>query len=202
MTSRTGRRAGRAGKASRQEAFTLIELILVMAILLITASLSAPSLSRFFRGRGIESEAGRFLSLTRYAQSRAASEGVPMLLWVDERNRSYGLQSEGSTADSDPKAVAYELGKDLEVETVRVETPLPGGRGTTSTGAARSRAELARQAATVVPTLRFKPDGSIGETSPQIIVIRHADEREMVIAQARNRLSYGLQTNSTLRLRR
>ena len=75
-------------------AFTLVELILVMAILTVTISLVVPSLSRFFGGRSLDSEVQRFLALTRYGQSRAVSEGMPMMLWVDEKNSLYGLQSE------------------------------------------------------------------------------------------------------------
>ncbi|MCX6930914.1 MAG: prepilin-type N-terminal cleavage/methylation domain-containing protein, partial [Verrucomicrobia bacterium] len=63
-------------------AFTLIELILVMALLTIVISLTAPSLSKFFRGRTLDSEARRLLALTRSGQSRAVSEGMPMDLWV------------------------------------------------------------------------------------------------------------------------
>jgi type II secretory pathway pseudopilin PulG len=46
-------------------------LLLVLALLAIVMSFAAPSLSAFFRGRTIESEARRLLSLTRYGQSRA-----------------------------------------------------------------------------------------------------------------------------------
>src|SRR2546421_9923316 len=85
-------------------AFTLIELILVMAMLLIVLAVSAPALSNFFRGRTLDSEARRFLSLTRYGQSRAVSEGGPMVLWIDAKNGTYGLQEEASYAQADPRA--------------------------------------------------------------------------------------------------
>ena len=54
-----------------------------MALLTMVISLTAPSLSRFFRGRTLDSEARRLLALTRSGQSRAVSEGMPMDLWVD-----------------------------------------------------------------------------------------------------------------------
>src|SRR6266516_1572443 len=73
-------------------AFTLIELIVVMAMLMIVLAVAAPSLSNFFRGRTLDSEARRFVSLTRYGQSRAVSDGVPMLLWIDTRQRAYGWE--------------------------------------------------------------------------------------------------------------
>src|SRR5215831_89969 len=60
-----------------QDAFTLIELILVMAILTVAVAITAPALSNFFHGRSLDSEARRLLSLTRQGQSRAVSEGLP-----------------------------------------------------------------------------------------------------------------------------
>src|SRR5437763_11469882 len=67
---------------SGRRAFTLIELILVMALMSIVIALIAPSLSNFFRSRTLDSEARRFVSLTRYVQSRAVSEGIPMMVWI------------------------------------------------------------------------------------------------------------------------
>src|SRR5437867_13133540 len=78
----------------RRDGFTLIELILVMALLAIVMAFSAPALTSFFRGRTLDSEARRFMALTRYGQSRAISEGVPMMLWIDTRRGTYGLQEE------------------------------------------------------------------------------------------------------------
>ena len=67
----TGNKAIRRSAELRSAGFTLIELILVMAMLLIVLSLTAPSLAVFFRGRALDSEARRFMTLTHYGQSRA-----------------------------------------------------------------------------------------------------------------------------------
>src|SRR5580692_1771851 len=74
-------------------AFTLVELVLVITIMTILIALVFPSLKGFFRGRNLDNEARRFLSLTRYGQSRAISEGVPVELWINPRQGSYGLQA-------------------------------------------------------------------------------------------------------------
>src|SRR6516162_6663029 len=66
-------------------AFTLIELILVLALLVIITSIAAPTMSRFIRGRALDSEAQRMMALMHAAQSRAVSEGAPMMLWLDEK---------------------------------------------------------------------------------------------------------------------
>src|ERR1035437_9191760 len=98
--------------------FTLIELILVMALLTIVISLTAPKLSRFFHGRTLDSEARRLLALTRSGQSRAVSEGVPMDLWVDAAQGTFGLEAEPSYDTSDPKAVDFALDSGLQLEVV------------------------------------------------------------------------------------
>src|ERR1700704_2983443 len=91
LTNRSPRAARRGMRA-----FTLIELILVMTILAIAVSFTAPALANFFRGRSIEYEARRLLALTRHGQSRAVSEGLPMELWVDSSKGAYGLEAEPS----------------------------------------------------------------------------------------------------------
>src|SRR5215471_2243590 len=72
-------------------AFTLIELILVMAIVVVAISITAPKLANFFRGRTLDSEARRLLALTHSGQSRAVSEGIPTRLQFDISNHSYRL---------------------------------------------------------------------------------------------------------------
>src|SRR2546429_2845051 len=85
------------------QAFTLIELMLVMAVLTIAVCIAAPALSHFFRGRSLESQARMLVALTRHAQSRAASEGLPMELWVDSQKSQVGLEAEPSYDQVDPK---------------------------------------------------------------------------------------------------
>src|SRR6266436_3541221 len=105
---------------ANSSAFTLIELILVMAILTIAVSITAPTLGHFFSGRALDSEARRLLALTHNGQSRAVSEGFPMELWVDARERTYGLEAEFSTGtggnDRDTKAEDFTLDRDVKIE--------------------------------------------------------------------------------------
>src|ERR1022692_651444 len=58
-------------------AFTLIELILVLALLGIITSMVAPAMSNFVRGRALDSEARRVFALIHAGQTRAVSEGMP-----------------------------------------------------------------------------------------------------------------------------
>jgi type IV fimbrial biogenesis protein FimT len=168
-------------------AFTLIELIIVMALLLIVIGVAFPSLKNFFKGRTLDSEARRFLSLTRYGQSRAISEGVPMVLWIDVRERTYGLQAQAAYLPNDTKAIEYDLDEDLQIE---VSTPPATALLIPRNGTA--------QAAGSLPAIRFTPDGFIGETSPETIQIREGQDRQnpaIWITQNATRLNYEIQSS-------
>jgi type II secretion system protein H len=176
-TCRPAADAGRAG-------FTLIELILVMALLLTVLAIAAPALARFFRGRELDVEARRFVALTRHAQARAIHEGTPMLLWLDLRERRYGLEAESSYLDVDPQATTFTLADTVELE---LDTPAADNRppAMASTGADR------------VPVLiRFRPDGRLDEYSPEWIRLRQGDTDALWIGLNRNRLYYEITTNN------
>src|SRR5476651_1683215 len=68
-----------------RHAFTLVELILVMALLVVAISLVAPRMSSFIRSRALASEARRLVALAHAGQDRAVSEGMPIMLWIDEK---------------------------------------------------------------------------------------------------------------------
>ncbi len=194
MTLQTGSSPINVSNVKLRDAvgFTLIELILVMALLVIVLSVTAPSLSRFFRGRALDSEAKRFLAMTRYGQSRAVSDGVPVVLWIDAKEPAYGLHLDSSYVDRDLKEVQFTLAKDVQVEVVqsnesRREATLWKGNG--GFGAA-------------LPKIRFTPDGFISSSSPERIVFRQADAGEIWIGPSLNHLNYEIQTNQFARVLR
>lgn len=160
-------------------------------MLLIVLAVSAPSLSNFFRGRTLDSEARRFVSLTRYGQSRAVSEGLPMVLWIDLKQRTYGLKQEAGYTDEDAKAVEFTMGKDLSVGVA----DLPDH--STSFGQGRT----AQRTDPNVPMLRFQPDGFVGESSLRSVVIHEEKNgartgESIWITQSRTRLNYEIHTNA------
>ncbi|MEO7675628.1 MAG: GspH/FimT family pseudopilin [Verrucomicrobiota bacterium] len=167
--------------------FTLVELMLVMALLTIVLAVAFPSLKNFFRGRNLDSEAHRFLSLTRYGQSRAVSEGVPMLLWIDAQNGRYGLQTQTGYADNnnDSKAVEFTIDDKLKLE-ILASQPSPMLRSNLWTqNSATPGTSLA---------IRFLPDGFIGETSPVNILFRESDNSTISIRQSTNHLKYEIES--------
>ena len=177
---------------SGTRAFTLIELLLVMSVLLIVLAVSFPSLRGFFRGRNLDSEARRFLSLTRYAQNRAVSEGYPMVLWVDANRGTYGMQAQTGYLDEDDKSVEYKLDETLKFEITR--PMLARTSATQRNGTAAVAGNL--------PAIRFTPDGFFTDSSPEQIVIRQDDKDEVVFAKSENRLSYEIQTGNRQVVRR
>jgi len=163
-----------------------------MAMLLIVLGVAFPSLQHFFRGRNLDSEARRFLSLTHYGQSRAVSEGVPMNLWIDARDRSYGLQAAAGYTDTDSKAVAFALDKDLQLE---VSMPAVAA-------SALQRSRMATGAGGTLPMIRFSPDGSISDPSPERILIRQGREDAIGMVPSANRLRYEIEANDSPYVRR
>ena len=161
-----------------------------MAIVVIAVGIIGVRLSTFFRGRLLNEEARRLLSLTQYAQSRAVSEGMPTILWIDETGRRYGLQTQPGYLDHDEKAVTYELGKDLEIEVDRLFGP-----------AVQRNQSFVQGLPESVRRIRFEPGGSIALNNPETIVIRDAERRSVLITPDHNRMNYAIQTNNILAFR-
>ena len=174
MTSRVGTRENRSIRPRRRDALTLIELIVVMALLAIVIAIGAPRLARFFHGQTVAEEGQRLLALTRYGQSRAASEGLPMILWMNPANGTYGLRVQdgfsagGVTAPAGTgKDVSYRLGDGLRFQFEQgVAMPTQGA------------------------SILFAPDGSIEESSLHRVVIVQDDGDWSAIAESPNQLNY------------
>jgi type II secretion system protein H len=131
-------------------AFTLVELILVLALLVIATSLAAPALSNFVRGRALDSEARRLAALMHAGQSRAVSEGAVMMLWIDEKTGDYGLEAETSGQNGDAKAEKLTVDSTLQIEVQNL------GTGTPVTFKN-------------LPAIKFSADGTVDEDSPQLL---------------------------------
>lgn len=160
-------------------AFTLIELIFVMLLLAVAASLIAPRMSSFFRGRALNFEARRLLSLTHYAQSRAVGEGVPVLLWVNTQTGRYGIDAQGAHANAEDRVVAYTIDPSLTLS-----VPIAGAEPVSELDDEKLGAPEG------LPIVRFNPDGFIDEVSVTKIVIRLDPELALEVGQKPNRLGY------------
>jgi type II secretion system protein H len=192
MISATGNSRPSSEPDGSPSGFTLVELVLVMALLTVGLAYTAPSLSRFFRGRNLDSEARRFLALTRYGQSRAVSEGVPMLLWMNTKLGTYGLGAQVEYADRDRRAAEYAVAEGLEMA---VQMPILELQ--------TNFWNLTPQFKPNQPAICFLPDGFMSETSANTIQIRQVKNNDAVwIVQTTNRLAYEIQVQPPLPYRR
>ena len=152
-------------------AFTLIELILVLALLVIITSMAAPAMSNFIRGQALGSESRRGMALMHAGQSRAVSEGLPMVLWVNEKQGAYGLQAEATGQGGDPRAENLSLDEHLQITVVNT-----GSGGTTKFGG--------------LPAIRFLPDGTVDENSPQTLRLMDAGGHALWLIESRDHNGY------------
>jgi type II secretion system protein H len=183
-----------SGRPSARRAFTLIELILVLVLLATILAITAPSLSKFFRGRSLDSEAKRFLALTRLAQSRAVSEGVPMVVWLQTEQRSYGLNADKSFVEEDEQAEQFALDSALQMEVLRFS----GSMTASQTNQFRNE----KSDTGSLHTLRFNPDGFVSLTSAEAVVFRQGEAEELWVAQSRNRMNYEIYASKPTTARR
>ena len=72
--------------------FTLIELIMVMVIMLVLASLVTPGLSRFGKHRAVLEEARRLITVSAWAGKEAPARGIFLELVLDDKSNSYQLR--------------------------------------------------------------------------------------------------------------
>lgn len=155
MTLETGKHNQR--NKPRSCAFTLIELVLVMALLVVAVCMVAPRMSDFVRGRALDSEARRLLALTDAGQSRAVSEGMPMVLWFNQKQNACGLQEETPPKGGDLKAENVAISDSVQIAPVT-----KGSLGATTFNS--------------LPAIRFLPDGTIDENSPQKLQLTEGRE--------------------------
>ena len=176
-TRKPSRRAG---------GFTLVELIVVMVLLLIVASMVAPRMSSLFRGRALSSEARRMLSLINYAQSRAVATGAPVLLWIDSTRSTYGMEVQASHAGGDDRTIVYTAEPSLTLETPLARDQPASELGDESLGLPEN-----------LPAIRFNPDGFFDEVSVPKIVIRQGEDGALEIIPTANRLGYEIRPATT-----
>ncbi len=197
MTLATGRPNNVPGRiASRRRAFSLIEMILVMALLVVAVSMVSPRLSGFIRGRALESEARRVLALTHAARSRAISESLPVLLWLNSATGRYGIERETPGQKGDPLSQEFAVDENLRVTFDQAQRLI----GQTLTGTRTTRllpgVSSSQRPATArtEPSIRLLPDGTIDEDSPNAIRIEDSDGSVLWLVEGSDRRHYEIRT--------
>lgn len=151
----------------RARGFTLVELIIVMALLAVAAALAVPSLARSLRERNLDGEAARFLALTEYARDEAVSQGIPMVVWVDVKQGRWGAgPKEGFDGDA-ARAREFALGPDVSCTIDKAAAT--GG---------------------VAYAVEFAPDGSPDVSSVETLELSDRFGSVLSIARTEDRWSY------------
>jgi prepilin-type N-terminal cleavage/methylation domain-containing protein len=167
---------GKHNKPRNRCAFTLIELVLVMALLVVAVCMVAPRLTDFVRGRAIDSEARRLLALTDAGESRAVSEGMPMVLWFNEKQNTCGLEAETPPKGGDTKA------EDISISDSVTITPINKGAATATTF-------------NHLPAIRFLPDGTVDEGSPGTVQLTEGNDALWML-ELQNHTGYEISDSS------
>jgi type II secretion system protein H len=174
MTLATGRQNDRRNR----RAFTLVELILVMVLLVVAVSIVAPRMSGFVRGRALDSEARRLLATMHAGSERAVSEGMPMVLWLDEKQNGYGLEEETPAQAGDTQAEKFSSDENVQIAV------LNAGASTTTFKN--------------LPAIRFLADGSVDENSPQTVQLKSSAGDALWLLESADRRGYEISNSDKL----
>jgi Tfp pilus assembly protein FimT len=153
-------------------------MILVMVLLVVAVSLVAPKMAGFTRGRALDSEARRLFALMHAAEDRAISEGMPMMLWLDEKNNQYGLSEETPVPTGDPKAESFPADENVQLAVLNA-----GGSSTTFKN---------------LPAIRFLADGSVDENSPQTVQLKGSGGDSLWLLESADRRGYEISDSDKL----
>jgi len=172
----------------------LIELILVMSLLVVVVSMIVPKLSTFIRGRALDTEAWRLQALAHAGQSRAVSEGMPMVLWLDQKNGTYGLQQETpDDANGDPKAETLHQAESLQLSVANLAgfgSRFGSGSGTGSKTGGGSANGGGMTTFHNLPAIRFQADGTVDTDSPNTVQLLDSTGDSLWLVQLKNRTGY------------
>jgi Tfp pilus assembly protein FimT len=153
-------------------------MILVMALLVVAVSIIAPNLAGFVRSRALEAEAHRLFAIANAGQARAISEGMPMVLWIDEKNNGYGLEAETPAQKTDPDAENYTADENVLLAVMNLS-----GSATTFNN---------------LPAIRFLADGMVDENSPQMIKLTGSGGEARWLLESADRRGYEISDSDKL----
>ncbi len=155
------------GNRGQAAGFTLIELIVVMALLSVTLALAAPQLGRFMTGRGVREEARRMVSLTRHARDEAIARGEAVQVWFDPQSGRYGMKPLLPEALSTVAPLEFTLREGL---TMSVAPEALGKDG--------------------LATIVFQPDGEVDAESVERVELYEDGALSLALARLETGLDY------------
>jgi prepilin-type N-terminal cleavage/methylation domain-containing protein len=167
-----------------RRAFTLVELVVVLSLLVIAVGVAAPSFKAFLKGRNEENEARRFLSLTRYGTSRAVSEGVPVDLVINIKQNKYTMAASGGYTESKTNVLSFTVDQNVQMQV------LPQSSALTTQSNFWTPSAMRRGA---LPIIHFQPDGFISDNSPRRIMFIQGTDPEIWIVENTNHTRYDIE---------
>lgn len=147
---------GRSRARGRRQGFTLIELVLVCAVLGILLASSLPRFQQTAERLRLERSAFELTQLLRYARERAIAQGIDVIWRWDEANHRARVEGDPVAGMGQPAAEAPDGGG-----RIAESAPLPEGI---------SVALTRDQAAVSCQCLRFFPDGTAETTTVRVSV--------------------------------
>jgi type IV fimbrial biogenesis protein FimT len=98
-------------RALRQPGFTMMELVLVLAVIAICAAIAAPSLSGFARGRVLPNTATELMTALRWCRMRALTEGVEYRCNLDKSANTWWVTKDSGDGSTFVDVSDNELGR-------------------------------------------------------------------------------------------
>ena len=142
----------------RRNGFSLLELIVVLILISLSAALVIPSLSRFSSTIELKAAAKKVSGILRYGRSEAVNKGQIYQVLLDSESRQVSLQSVGEDDPEEKKEgkqykKTYSLPEGIQI----VESDIPPP-----------------QCASDLPTIEFYPNGG---SNGGIFFLNSADQR-------------------------
>ncbi len=107
-------------RVSTSSGYTLLELVLVLAIIATALASVAPSFTGFLKGRKTDEAAMRFVALTHWARSQAISDGTSYQITLDTQAGKWWVSVEDDDSFTDitgPIGRVYTAGEGVQIET-------------------------------------------------------------------------------------
>ena len=178
-TSATGRKAKTGASApGRSAGFTVIELMLVLSVLVVCASVVLPSYPGYVRGQRLRATAGRLAATVRSAAEWSVIHERPLTLSYDDGERAFALSIEDAdslaalVARPAPKVTATD-----DAEEIAPEPEAAWARLRLPEDVSFEAQEISQEVSSDSTQMRFLPDGRCDDA----VFVLSAGEQRMSV---------------------
>lgn len=143
----------RMSSDSRQRGLTLVELMITLVVLAVTATLAGPGMQQLIQSNNLRTETSRLLDALNLARSEAVIRNVPVSLCPSFTDVAGVIRCAGHYADGWVVFTNRDRDSDVDAgsdEVLRVFKPVPAGYSVSNLAGTRAMREL----------ITYLPDGS------------------------------------------